>query len=74
MIALVGVLVVVLWLLVAVLAAVALGMTIAAADRPTSRKSCCPHPLADAPETVRGEFRALPLRPVEPGSRLDVRL
>lgn len=67
---------VVIWILAAIALGVVVGMGIAGADR-RELKPCCPHPPAEAPETVRGQFRAIvvPLRPPpEPGSRLDVRL
>jgi hypothetical protein len=66
----------VLWVLVALVAAVALGKTIADADRREQPKSCCPHPPEEAPETVRGEFRAIvvPLPAARRGTQLDVRL
>lgn len=65
------------WLLVVLAVAVVIGMGIAEADRP-SAKSCCPHPPSEAPETVRGEFRAIvtPRRPAAGdglGTQLDVR-
>lgn len=48
------------WGGLAVLLAIAVGRTIAEADRRDSL--CCPHPESEAPETIRGEFRALIVR------------
>jgi hypothetical protein len=66
---------VVIWSLVAIVLGLVVGMGIADADR-RELKPCCPHPVSEAPETVRGEFRAIvvPLPPAQRGSRLDVRL
>lgn len=63
------------WLLVGVVAAIAIGMSIAEADR-REMKPCCPHPTSEAPETVRGEFRAVVVVPSDDrrGTRVDVRL
>lgn len=52
------------WGAVAVLGCIALGMCIADADRrEVGPASCCPHPESEAPETVRGQFRAVVVRP-----------
>jgi hypothetical protein len=51
----------VVWLAVAIAAGVAIGMSIADADR-NELPSCCPHPESEAPPTVRGEFRAVVVR------------
>lgn len=61
------------WIAVAVVAAVAIGMSIADADRHEG-KSCCPHPEAEAPDTIRGQFRAVVVPATDHrGSRLDVK-
>lgn len=49
------------WGALATLLGIAIGLTIRAADR-QELPPCCPHPEAEAPETVRGEFRALVIR------------
>lgn len=63
----------ILWVAVALLAAVAIGMGIAEADR-REPKPCRPHPSDGSPETVRGECRAVVVPIGERrGTRLDVR-
>lgn len=63
----------VVWLLVAIALGVVIGMGIAEADR--REKSRFPHEVAEAPETVQGESRAVvvPL-PTARSPRLDVKL
>lgn len=68
--AVVGILV---WVVLAVLVAIAIGRSIRTADR-AAAKPCCPHDVEEAPQTVRGEFRAIiPSQPDPRGARLDVR-
>lgn len=63
----------VVWSLVAVALGVVIGMGIRQADR-METKSCCPHPVEEAPATVRGEFRAIVVQRRGPGpDRLDVK-
>lgn len=74
LVAVVGALV---WIALAVLLAIAVGRTIKQADK-REHGDCCPHPADEAPETVRGQFRAIVIvpkqRPVpeeRPVERLD---
>lgn len=60
MIAVAVVAVAVVWTAVAAAGCIALGQTIAMRDKQVP--SCCPHPESEAPETVRGEFRAVVVR------------
>lgn len=69
------------WPALALLLGIAIGRSIKEADRREGIndepiKPCCPHPPEQAPETVRGEFRAIvvPSSRVpapEPAKRLD---
>lgn len=49
------------WTGLALLAAVAIGRSIRQADK-RELPACCPHIESEAPETVRGEFRAVIVR------------
>lgn len=89
--ALLSVIGVLVWVGLGLLVTIAIGRSIREADRQEAArreaershhagaaKACCPHPPEQAPETVRGEFRAVVVPsyrvPAEPAKRLDVYL
>lgn len=86
--ALLSVIGVLVWLVLGLLVAIAIGLSIREADSReaphTDRKDCCPHDPAKAPAAVRGQFRAIIVpatpppaprpEPTQPAQRLDVYL